>query len=313
MIASLLLNPFVAIATTAGVFTAIMLLTRPRPEATGHADSSAARTLVATARWFGVASGAATFAAFAFSTAAAFVSIWQPREYQWSRYPLPLAFGIVTLVVLIVVLNHRVTAPEAPVHPIQRRDWWTFSARPDLVVVLTVAVMSLLTCTIAGVSSDWMTISMPSGGGYSDFFGWAYGLPVLIGTLLMASLTVMALRANAHPPYTRPDTAGVEADARRIMATSITRAATAAILIPLGGALIFVGSAATGRTGVGIPGVGVFWSNLGFSSLAEPLIILGRVCEMFGVVLVFLLFVGGAREWRFPRRSPRLIPAPDAR
>ncbi len=289
-------NPIIAVVVTAAIFMAVMLLTRRVP--------SPAADPAPTARRFGAASGAVLFAAFAVVYAAMISGLFfEPWAYQWWQYPLPLIVGTVALIVITVVLWARRTTVEAPVHPVRRRDWWSFSSRGDLAALAAVVGVTALTCVIAGSNSDWMTIDLPSGGGYATFFGWAYGIPVLIGTVLVGGLTVVALRVNSQPPFSRPESAPAETAARRLMAMTIARVSIAAMLLPLGGALISIGQTAGSRGGFGIPGVGDFMFNYGFASLMEPLLIAGRGCEIAAVVLVFLLFVGGAREWKFARRA----------
>lgn len=286
-------NPIIAVVVTAAIFTAVMLLTRPVP--------SPAVEPAPIARRFGAASGAALFAAFALVYAALFSGLFfEPWAYQWWQYPLPLIVGTVALVVIAVVLRARRTAVEAPVHPVRRRDWWSFSSRSGLVVFAAVVAGTVLTCVIAGTNSDWTTIDLPSGGGYSSFFGWAYGIPVLVGTVLVAGLTVVALRANALPPFSRPGSTASETAARRLMAHTIIRVSLISVLLPMGAALSSIGYTAGSASGSGSPGSDDFVSIIyGFRALMDPLLIAGRGSEIAAVVLVFLLFVGGAREWKW--------------
>lgn len=286
----LLYNPLVAVAVTLLVYLATLVFTRPVPATHGRA--------------FGRVTAILLLVAFGIPDLAGVLRLYEPRAYHWFAFPLALAVGVVVLGVLIVTIGRAKLSQEAPVLPVRRRDWWTFSSRGQLATGGAAFAAVALTCIVAGANSGWMTIAIPNGGS-SDFFGWAYGLPVLGGAILVAVLAIVALAANARPAFARPETVDGESEIRRRRARLIHRIALTSLLVPLGAAVLYIGDAASGRAGVGIPGVGDFYWGLGFSSLAEPLLFAGRALQIAAVITLFLLLDGRPRTWRFSSRPQR--------
>ena len=70
----------------------------------------------------------------------------------------------------------------------------------------------------------------------SRFYGWAYGVPVLVCPTVLTTVTWAALHPNAARPYIRPETVTAERDARREVAVGTVRIATAGMLLALAGA-----------------------------------------------------------------------------
>ncbi|WP_223622664.1 hypothetical protein [Microbacterium sp. EST19A] len=172
----------------------------------------------------------------------------------WWRYPMPMITASVGVGILLAIIATRGSAPvEQPVIS-ARRTWLTFSARTGSVGAgLTLLALSTITI-LAGLASSnigdgpyvFLEIEVPNE--TIDpirpwFYGWAYGVPVLICTAALIAVTVGALHANASRSFMRPQTVIAEQRQRRAVATGITRISTSAALLTLAGAVRFIADA----------------------------------------------------------------------
>lgn len=174
----------------------------------------------------------------------------------WWRYATPLVAALVgTGVTLVLILARGTTPPESPVLPAARRTWLSFGPRWRLVG----AVLSLLalatTTMVAGLASSpnregryvWLVIPVPNEADIDPirvpFYGWEYGLPVLVCLAALATTGWAALRSNAARPYIRPETVTGEGHARRRVAGAVVSIATAAMLLTLAGAWRLIANA----------------------------------------------------------------------
>ncbi|KJQ55214.1 hypothetical protein [Microbacterium sp. SA39] len=173
---------------------------------------------------------------------------------SWWRYATPVFTACVGLASLLAVILFRGTAPERPVVPTARRTWLTFSSRLGssgtglVVLVLTVTTIAagLASSSIGDGPHVFLEIGIPNEN--IDpirlwFYGWAYGVPVLICVLLLAAVGVSVLHANAARPFLRPETVIAEQYERREIATGITSVAASAALLALAGAWRFIADA----------------------------------------------------------------------
>lgn len=179
---------------------------------------------------------------------------------SWWRYAVPIfaaAVVLAALSALIIMRGNR--RPEQPVVGAERRTWSTFSTRP-LLVAGALSTAALLATTIAANTASapdplgrfvWLEIPVPN----TDvdpvrpwFYGWEYGVPVLICLGLLVTAAVLTLRSNTARPFFRPDTVQTESRARRDIARGSVQVAVGAVLLTLAGAWRFIADAASVTT-----------------------------------------------------------------
>ncbi|MBD3943261.1 hypothetical protein IF188_16330 [Microbacterium sp. NEAU-LLC] len=245
----------------------------------------------------------------------------------WWRFAMPLVWtGLGIVVVWAVVLVHGTTRPESPVLSGTRRTWLGFGPRAGLVGAgMALAALVVTTFTAGSASTPdgeghyvWLVIPVPNEAQIDPirivFYGWAYGVPVLLGAAALVLATWAALRGNAVRPYLRPDTVSAEGAARRTLASSIVRLATAGTLLALAGAWRLIGDA--GSVGsLTILGVNddqpyeVAWRHAEFALAARwgaP------VLEIAAFVLLLLVALRLLRARRVTPGGDGAVPAPVA-
>lgn len=180
------------------------------------------------------------------------------ERIAWWRAATPLIVGAVGLSILLVLVLTRGTRPSVEfVGPTVRRTWSTFSRTSALVGGL-IAVAALALTTIAAGSaswtddrgrSAWLEIPVPNEAQIDPirvpFYGWSFGVPVLIALTFVLALSLLALRSNAVRPFIRPETLAAERIARRGLAAGITHIVTASALLALAGAWRMIAQAST--------------------------------------------------------------------
>jgi len=176
----------------------------------------------------------------------------------WWRFALPVFCAAVGLAVLLVLVTTRGTKPpEIPVVD-ARRTWATFGPR-TMIIAAVVACAALLATTIAaGLASSpddrgryiWLAIPVPNEPAIDPvrqwFYGWAFGVPVLICLAVLVAVAWMVLHVNASRPFQRPETVVDERGARREVAAGAVNIALAGMLIALAGAWRLIARSGTG-------------------------------------------------------------------
>lgn len=174
---------------------------------------------------------------------------------SWWRYAAPVfTAGVGLAFLLACILFRGTTPPERPVVPTARRAWLTFSPRLGstgaalalLVLTLTTIAAGLASSAIGDGPHVYLEIGIPNES--IDplrpwFYGWAYGVPVLICVALLVAVGVSVLHANAVRPFLRPETVIAEQRERREIATGITSVAASGALLALAGAWRFIAEA----------------------------------------------------------------------
>ena len=177
---------------------------------------------------------------------------------SWLRYATPVFSALLGIsVILGLIVTRGTTPPESPVLPAARRTWLSFSPRRGLVSASITLLALVATIITAGLASSpdgqgrhvWLVIPVPNEAAIDPirvgFYGWAYGLPVLICLAVLTIVTWATLHTNAARPYIRPETVTAERDARREVAIGTVRIATAGMLLALAGASRLIASAGT--------------------------------------------------------------------
>ncbi|MEZ3161622.1 hypothetical protein AB1K54_13920 [Microbacterium sp. BWT-B31] len=175
---------------------------------------------------------------------------------SWWRFATPLASSFLAIVVLAaLVLLRGSAASESPVVTGVRRSWTTFGPRVGLIVcgiVLVVLVGTTIAAGVASVADDhgryiWLEIPIPNEGAIDPirlwFYGWAFGVPVLIALGALIAATGAVLHLNAARAFIRPDTVSSERALRAEVASGTVSIATAGMLLALAGAWRLIASA----------------------------------------------------------------------
>lgn len=228
---------------------------------------------------------------------------------EWWQYATPVfAVLLVVLTLLGVIVLHRRT-PEAPVRSMVRRTWVSFGSRGALVGAGIIAVALIATTIGAGLASSsddrgrfiYLSIPVPN----TDlaplemwFYGWSFGVPVLVCTALLVLAVGAALHVNAARPFLRSETVAAESAMRARIATATALLASAGMLLALGGAWRFIARSGTvSRLGIGDDPT-VYDTIWQYAELARLAGWLAPFAEIAGFVLLLLV----ASRLRRPRR-----------
>lgn len=241
---------------------------------------------------------------------------------SWWRYATPVFTASAGVAVLLAMIATRgSTPPEQPVVA-ARRTWLTFSSRVAWAGTALALLALTVTTLLAGLASSnlnggpyvYLEIDVPNE--TIDpirpwFYGWAYGVPVLICTAALVAVVVAALHTNAARAFLRPETVVAEQRERRDIARGITRLAASAALLALAGALRFIADAGT-AAGLTVMGDGrsdtydVFWR---YGELAAIGGWVAPVLEITAFVLLLLMTAQLAHGAESAAPAPRTAEA----
>lgn len=175
----------------------------------------------------------------------------------WWRFATAIVVAALGLGIVAAIEVRGAKPSEVPVVSGARRTWTSFGPRVGLIGGVAVLVAILVTSIAAGMAayvdsrgdSAWLEIPIPNEETIDPvrvhFYGWTYGVPVLICAALLAAAVWGVLHANASRPYIRPETVAAERDARRGVARDAVRIATAGMLLGVAGAWRLIASAGT--------------------------------------------------------------------
>ena len=125
-----------------------------------------------------------------------------PGLVSWWRFATPVFCALLAICVVFGLIVARGSAPtEVPVVPAVRRTWTSFSSRSSVICASLVLLALLATTVGAGLASSangegqyvWLEIPVPNEADIDPirlgFYGWAYGIPVLICLAALASMS----------------------------------------------------------------------------------------------------------------------------
>lgn len=229
---------------------------------------------------------------------------------SWWRYAATLLAGAVSLLALIgMIVIRGSSVPRRPVPLAGRRTWTTFGARRDLYGAAVATLALTLTTLAAGFASSpdpqgrYVWLEVPIQNTSIDplrpwFFGWAYGVPVLLGLAALVAVGIATLRCSAERPFIAPETLRAERAQRSTVASGILRVATGATMLSLAAAWRFIAESGT-TTGLSIEGVGTYEVAWRYAEFATAAGWAAPVVEIVGFLLLF--FATGIRN---PPRRP---------
>lgn len=173
----------------------------------------------------------------------------------WRCATALLAASAALAVVLIVGRGRRPAADAAPVVTGVRRTWASFAPRTGILAVVGAALALVATTIAAGATawtspdgrSAWLEVPIPNEQDVDPirlpFYGYSFGVPVLIAMVAMLALAWAVLHLDAASPYLRAQSVTAERTARRRVAVDVLRIAGAALLLALAAAWRLIASA----------------------------------------------------------------------
>ncbi|MBP3976571.1 hypothetical protein [Microbacterium sp. BLY] len=220
-------------------------------------------------------------------------------QVSWWRYAAPVFSAAAVLAVLALLITiRRVRGTTRPVVTGARRTWLSFRPRVGLPAAGLSLLALVLTTIAAGCASSnihggpFVFLEIPAPNTDVDpirvwFFGWAYGIAVLICCALLAVSAVWALTANATRPFLRAETVPAEHHERARIAAGIAQIATGGVLLTLATAWRFIGDA--GRIGpLTIEDAGTFETVWRYADIAGAAGAAAPVLEVVAVALLVL-------------------------
>jgi hypothetical protein len=174
---------------------------------------------------------------------------------EWWQYATPVFAACLCLTVVLGLIVFRgTTPPEQPVVSATRRTWTSFSASTGIIGAGVALVALFGTTIVAGLASSadergrYIYLDIPVPNASIDplrpwFYGWSFGVPVILCLAVLGVVSWLALRGNAVRPFLRPETVTAEQVARVEIASGIARIATAGLLLALAGAWRFIARA----------------------------------------------------------------------
>jgi len=215
----------------------------------------------------------------------------------WWSFALPLVVAALGVGATALVSTPSVRSTGEPTLVGVRRSWLSFASTSAVWIsgVLATAVLMTTLCSgsVSSLDEFGRNVFIDFGDtGVTTFYGWSYGLPVLVGLALITVMTVIALARIAAPPFVSAVSFATERRARRVVSNAVLSLAAAALALAWGGALQLIGQAGSSSAGVGIPGVGEFSWSPGYSSFAGIFLWGGWAMEVISLVILFALIVG---------------------
>lgn len=242
----------------------------------------------------------AVIVAWAFGYAAVAVFFSAPRVLWWEN-ALPVTVAALGMFALLLVGKSAADVPTVQ-GSVVRRTWRSFCPTwlPVSTAVLAFLLIALTLAAGAASSPDdegkYVLLEFKMGGGSTNFYGWTYGVPVLVAMILMLSMTILNLRAVALPRFQSPATVVTETAQRRDASFVLSALALGTMLLTLGGALRRTAGGGLGWSGVELAGTGeVFWSGAGFTAIAPTMLWVSQGLCLIGFVLLLLIALG----WRW--------------
>ncbi|MDP4334705.1 hypothetical protein Q7F20_15115 [Curtobacterium sp. A7_M15] len=222
-------------------------------------------------------------------------------QFRWWPEVLPIVAGIVA--VLIAVRGTTVpVAADRPVLDLRRRSALTFSRGVEVLAAAATTVVLALTVLGAGLLSSqddegrYALITIPVGDATAstEFFGWYYGLPVVVAAAVLVAVTLAGLHQIARGPRAHVDRAGDDLR-RRDQSSVALRSATAALLLTLGSAWQLVAQASSLRTSIPRTEAGTIEFGTSFAALGPVLDFSSHCVVGLGLALVIAQLLGRRR------------------
>lgn len=237
---------------------------------------------------------------------------------EWWQYATPVFAATLSLSLpAAMIVTRGTTPPEQAVLSGTRRTWTSFVPRAGLVgAVLSLGALIVTTLGAGAASSAdergrFVHLELRVPNTTIDpvrpwFYGWDYGVPVLICLAALVAVTWAALRWNAIRPFLRPETVDAERNARDEIAAGILGIAAAGTLLALGGAWRLIARGGSIRH-LGIEGDGAYELTWRYAEFA---LVAGWLAPAVEIIAFVLLLLVAARMRRMAARAPEPEPEP---
>jgi hypothetical protein len=246
------------------------------------------------------------------AAAGAVILCWvvgQAASLGWWRFALPVAAAMVGAVI-VAVTHHRAAGGSIGGSAVLPRRTWHSFVRPGWLWAASAAfaVLTLATVWAGLLSSPWdngtyIALRDPNGGVAWPFYGWHFGMPVLIALVLLAGASAAALSTVAAPSFSSSTLLLPESERRRTISEAIVRLAFSTSALVLGSVLSLLGTIGFSLTGASVPGVVSFTSTPGFSAFAWVFLVAGIAMQFGSAILLLTLAVGDGAAISVPGRA----------
>lgn len=246
--------------------------------------------------------------AFVVFLAGVVAAVTMPVLLGWPLAAAPLV--AVAAALLLYASTPARTVPVAAHQPraaaLGYRSWWTVAPRRWLYACLEIVVAFVAIVVFSGMtaqvdeqgrSRSIRFESAVEASEASPYPGWFYGVPALIGLVVLMAATVIALhRIAATVALPAPEDADADIQWRRASAAVVVRLVGGAVLFSGGGIALTAGGAIRGAV---LESTSTLWSLVG-----DVLVIVGVVFLVLSVVCVALAaltaFTIGEKVTRVP-------------
>lgn len=217
-----------------------------------------------------------------------------PMDATW-RYAVPLAAAALAVAVYAGLGPGTRSAKTSREVDLAPRSVWTFGSSWWFAGLFTLAVLLVSAVILAGLASSTddegrhtlLVLDVGNAQAATVFFGWAFGVPVLIGLAALLGLVFVALWLVARPAVSAdPRARDLEIALRRNQARTVLTIASGATAFTLGAALLFLGRSSSLAASFSGPEGGRIELVTSFAALGTPFMILGLLLQGLGVALV---------------------------
>lgn len=180
----------------------------------------------------------------------------------------------------------------------RRRSWLAFVSPVAASTGIAVFVVMVVTVLAAGAMSSpddsgrFTQFTMPVGDGTAGtlFFGWYFGVPVLVGTMILAGTTWFWLSHGARTPIAAQGRFSDEF-LRRQRASALLRIATAATCVVIGEAWALIARAAQLTITIPGTGAGVIEFGTSFAAIGSILAVAAYMLQGSGLALLVAVLI----------------------
>ncbi|TDN41886.1 hypothetical protein EDF64_11575 [Curtobacterium flaccumfaciens] len=219
-------------------------------------------------------------------------------QFRWWPEVLPIAAGVAAVLVAGRGATVPVTADQ-PVLDLRRRRPLTFTRGVEVLAAAAATVVLALTVLGAGLLSSqddegryaFITIPVGDATASTEFFGWYYGLPVVVAAAALVVVTLAGLHRIACAPRADANRAGDDLR-RRDRSSAVLRSATSALLLTLGSSWQLVAQASSLRTSIPRTEAGTIEFGTSFAALGPVLDFSSHCVVGLGLALVVAQLLG---------------------